>query len=132
MSLHKRLTPNIEHLNISVSNPDKTAQLLCNLFDWKIRWSGESMDDGYTVHVGSSDSYLALYSNKHMSPKQQYSHNAVNNLNHIGVVVDDLISYETKARSLVLKPNNHRDYGHCNSFYVVDESDLEIEIICYV
>ena len=52
----------LEHANISVSNPDLSAQRLCDLFDWKVRWSGPSMDEGYTVHVGGENSYVAFFS----------------------------------------------------------------------
>ena len=41
----------IEHVNLSASDPDKLAEQLCQLFNWQVRWSGASMDDGYTVHV---------------------------------------------------------------------------------
>ena len=28
-----------EHVNLTVNNPDKTAEVLCQLFNWHIRWS---------------------------------------------------------------------------------------------
>ena len=54
----------LEHVNITVSDPDRTASLLGTLFDWKVRWSGPAKDGGYTVHVGSDDDYLAIYTSK--------------------------------------------------------------------
>ena len=52
----------VEHVNVTVSDPDKTAKQLCDIFGWHIRWQGDAMDNGRTVHVGSEDSYLTLYS----------------------------------------------------------------------
>lgn len=121
----------LEHTNISVSNPDKTAQLLCDLFSWKIRWAGPSMNDGHTVHVGTEESYLALYTNPKIQSGEQSDPASQNHLNHIGVVVTDLKSMEQRAITLGLMPNNFRDYRLCKSFYVVEESGLEIEIISY-
>lgn len=131
MSIKKTVTANLEHANISVANPDKTAQLLCDLFNWEVRWSGPSMDDGYTVHVGSKQSYLALYRGKTMQGSAQRGHTSLNNLNHIGVIVDNLKTYEEKALELGLTPESFKDYGVNKSFYVSDEFGLEIEILSY-
>lgn len=51
----------LEHANLTVRNPDATAKLLVELFDWRIRWQGEAIHGGHTVHVGGEASYLALY-----------------------------------------------------------------------
>lgn len=121
----------LEHVNISVKKPDETAKLLCQLFNWKIRWSGNAMDSGYTVHVGNNQSYLALYTNPKIKDNDQRDHAQANNLNHIGIVVEDLDAYKAKATELGLIPNSFRDYKYCNSFYVEDKYGLELEIISY-
>ncbi len=51
---------NLEHVNVTVSDPAKTADMLCDLFDWHIRWSGDSINGGRTIHVGTKGSYVAL------------------------------------------------------------------------
>ena len=63
----------LEHANITVSDPLKTAKRLCDLFGWHIRWQGDAIHGGMTVHVGSDDSYLALYHARqaHRSHDQQ-------------------------------------------------------------
>ncbi|WP_349682236.1 VOC family protein, partial [Hyphomonas sp. UBA5107] len=48
-----------EHVNVTVSDPKKTASMLTQLFGWKVRWEGPSKYDGYTVHVGTDEDYLA-------------------------------------------------------------------------
>lgn len=90
------------------------------------------MDDGHSVHVGSKESYLALYTNSKMIANQQQNHATENNLNHVAVVVDDLEPYRQKSIKLGLTPFNFSDYGDCKSFYVIDQFGLEIEIVCYV
>ncbi|MEZ5340556.1 MAG: hypothetical protein R2706_03655 [Acidimicrobiales bacterium] len=60
----KKSTAVLEHANVTVSDPDKTASLLCDLFGWEVRWTGPSLAGGYTVHVGepgNGQSYLAVY-----------------------------------------------------------------------
>ncbi|MEL6642012.1 MAG: hypothetical protein AAFP98_12005 [Pseudomonadota bacterium] len=80
----------LEHLNVTVDDPHEMARLLGDLFNWKIRWEGASMDgQGYTVHVGSETTYLALYSGTDGKPAtpEGTSYNRLAGLNHIGVVV---------------------------------------------
>jgi hypothetical protein len=36
----------IEHLNMNVINPERTANLLGRLFGWRIRWQGPSAMGG--------------------------------------------------------------------------------------
>ena len=43
----------LEHVNYSTPDPIKTAQLLVELFDCKIRWQGIAMETGFSVHVGN-------------------------------------------------------------------------------
>ena len=56
----------LEHANFSVSDPQRTADMLCAIFDWRIRWSGASIHGGHTIHVGEDDSYLAIYAQAEM------------------------------------------------------------------
>ena len=41
----------LEHVNYSTPDPIKTAQLLVELFDWKIRLQGIALETGFSVHV---------------------------------------------------------------------------------
>lgn len=124
----------LEHLNVTVSDPQKMAGLLGDLFGWKIRWEGASMDgQGYTVHVGSDDTYLALYANNGGAPKTPdgKSYNRIAGLNHIGVIVDDLDQQEEVVKSLGLTPTSHGDYEPGRRFYFDTPYGVEIEVISY-
>ena len=122
----------IEHANITVSDPDATAAVLCQIFDWKIRWSGSAMDGGYSVHVGGQNSYLAIYTNNNTQRSEKNNHNTVLNLNHIGIVVDDLVKIEAKVSAAGFKPKSHQQYlENASSFYFYTLDELEIEVICY-
>ena len=41
----------LEHVNITVSDPQRAAALMDQLFGWKIRWEGASINGGYSIHV---------------------------------------------------------------------------------
>ena len=46
----------LEHANLTVKDPDAAAALLQRLFNWNIRWSGPSLDHGYTCLLYTSPS----------------------------------------------------------------------------
>jgi len=121
----------VEHVNITVSSPLKTAEMLMSLFDWKIRWQGDSLDDGYTVHVGSESSYLALYANPEPKPTTEDTYAHCVGFNHVGIVVDDLAAIERKVINAGFKPYSHGDYEPGKRFYFEDADGLEIEVISY-
>ena len=78
----------LEHANVTVKDPDASAALLCRLFDWKVRWQGDAMDIGRTVHVGGTQSYIALYTQPDAMPGDVNSYASLGQMNHLGIVVD--------------------------------------------
>lgn len=127
------MSARLEHLNITVSNPDRTAEILCQLFDWTIRWQGGSIHGGRTVHVGNADSYLAIY---HKPGEQVPSpgtgtYAMTGGLNHVGVVVDDLDAVEARVRAAGYQPHSHADYEPGRRFYFNGEDNIEYEVVNY-
>lgn len=117
----------IEHVNITVSDPDRSAKLLTELCGWHERWRGPSMLGGSTIHLGSDSAYIALYTNDDAAGG--YAKGAP--LNHIGLQVDDLATAERVVRAAGLEPFNHSDYDPCSSFYFFDWDGIEFEIVYY-
>ena len=120
----------LEHTNLTVKDPDELAALFCRLFDWKIRWRGDALDNGTTVHVGSDESYLALYTHHDVTDTRSRNHLKINNLNHLGIVVSDLDEVELKVQEEGFEPFNHANYEPGRRFYFMIDK-LEIEIIDY-
>jgi hypothetical protein len=117
----------LEHVNVTVTNPDETAQMLCDLFDWKVRWRGRSMLGGTTVHVGTDDAYLAVFAWD--DPKDNPGTNG--RLNHVGVVVDDLDATEQRVIDAGFRPHTHGDYEPGRRFYFDDVDNIEYEVVSY-
>lgn len=121
----------LEHANVTVSDPDAVAALMCALFGWQVRWSGDGMDGaGHTVHVGTEDSYLALYS-EGGSTAAGNTYRTPGGLNHIGVVVDDLAAAEERVVAAGYTPGPHHDYAPGRRFYFRGPDDIEIEVVAY-
>ena len=120
----------LEHVNITVEDPGKTADCLCMLFDWHIRWRGEAIHGGETIHVGADDNYIAVYS-KGDNGEAPDSYSTVGGLNHIGVVVDDLEDAEKRVMKAGYMPHSHADYEPGRRFYFHDENGMEYEVVSY-
>ena len=121
----------LEHVNITVRDADKTAKKLCNLFDWKIRWQGDAIYGGRTVHVGGTDSYIAVYTPAVDMDVPANSYQTRAALNHIAVVVDDLDAVEKRVKKAGYDCYNHADYEPGRRFYYRDEDEVEYEIVSY-
>lgn len=122
----------LEHTNYSVSDPQRTAQMLIDVFGWHIRWTGASKSDGESIHVGTEGRYLALYREPgRMAPLSQRTYETVGGLNHIGVVVDDYEATEARVRAAGLTPGEHYDYEPGRRFYFYDHDGIEYEVVSY-
>ncbi len=121
----------LEHVNLTVRDPLGTASLLVDLFGWHIRWQGEAIHKGFTVHVGGENTYVALYTHENQSVNTTDSYYRRLGLNHLGIVVDDLDATEKKIADAGFAPHLHADYEPGRRFYFEDEDGLEIEVISY-
>jgi len=124
----------LEHVNVTVADPKATAARWSALFDWHIRWEGKALNGGYTVHVGTEQDYMALYTGPggaglQTEPDNSYLMRA--GLNHIGIVVDDLDAMEAKIKAAGYETHSHADYEPGRRFYFIEEDGIEFEIISY-
>ncbi|MDU8944553.1 VOC family protein [Ovoidimarina sediminis] len=121
----------LEHVNITVSDPAATARWMERVFGWHVRWEGPAISDGYTVHVGDADRYVALYSPG--APKaavgSSYAH--VGGFNHLAIVVDDLDATERLVEAEGFAPRSHADYEPGRRFYFNDRDGIEVEVVSY-
>lgn len=121
----------LEHVNVTVSDPDKTAEMLCDLFNWEIRWSGDSINGGKTIHVGSEGSYVALYSPKSTANDTSSSYENLGGLNHIAVVLKDLDDVEKRVKAAGFTTGNHGSYEPGRRFYFHDHDNIQYEVVSY-
>ena len=123
-------SPRIEHVNITVTDPDRTARLMERIFGWQVRWHGPARDGGRTVHVGSEQAYLALYTGREVSySAEDFAKGRP--LNHVGVEVDDLDRVEARVIESGLTPFSHGDYEPGRRFYFLDPDGIEFEVVSY-
>ena len=120
----------IEHANLSVTQPDRSADLFKSLLGWEERWRGKSQMGGETIHVGqpgNGATYMALYTSDHVTG--EYSKGEP--LNHVGLLVDDLDAAEEVVLAAGLKTFSHDDYEPGRRFYFFDWDGIEFEVVSY-
>lgn len=121
----------LEHINLTVSDPKATAKMLCDLFDWDVRWEGDAMDSGYTVHVGGGDTYLAVYTAGQPVRDDPTRRHRRTGLNHIGIQVGDIRACEARVIGAGYTPFNHASYSPGRRFYFLDQDNIEFEVVSY-
>jgi catechol 2,3-dioxygenase-like lactoylglutathione lyase family enzyme len=118
----------LEHVNISVSDGDRTAAFLAALTGWHERWRGPATNDGRTIHLGHDFDYIALY-----TPSEPIAGRFDKGLplQHIGLVVKDLDAAEAIVIEHGYQPFSHADYAPGRRFYFFDHDGIEFEMISY-
>ena len=121
----------LEHVNVTSPNPQKTANWMQKVFDWSMQWEGDTQDNGYSIHIGDTDSYIAIYKPGLKIAPYQRSYAVSGHVNHVGIVVEDLDEIEQRVRSVGFEPHMHADYEPGRRFYFYDDTGLEIEVVSY-
>ena len=117
----------IEHVNLLVSDIERSSELFEKLLGWRRRWQGAAMNGGETIHVGEEVTYLALYSDH----KDHAGQTQGRPLNHVGLMVDDLDAAEAVVIGHGLEPFHHGDYHPGRRFYFLDWDGIEFEVVSY-
>lgn len=124
----------IEHANLTVTRPERSAELFEQLLGWQIRWKGASQMGGETIHVGApatGATYIALYTNDEVRADGARRYSKGQPLNHVGLLVDDLAEAEKVVIAAGLTPFGHDDYEPGERFYFFDWDGIEFEVVSY-
>ena len=78
----------IEHVNLTVTDLDRSIAFYSDLLDLHVRWKGPIDDSRLGAHVGYDSFYLALVQ---ATEDGEVDHHYLRpGVNHFGFVVDDL------------------------------------------
>lgn len=118
----------LEHVNISVSDAERSAAFFTKLCGWHERWRGPAIDGGFSIHLGTEDQYIVFY-----TPPGGVSTGFSKGmpLQHVGIEVDDLAAAEQIVIAAGLEPFNHADYEPGRRFYFYDWDGIEFEVVSY-
>lgn len=117
----------LEHVNVTTSSAHETAQLLVDVFGWRIRWEGEGKLGGRSIHVGTDGPYVVRYT----PPEDLKQAAGEAQPNHVGVCVRDVAATEKMIRAAGYQPYAHADYFPGRRFYFRDKGGVEFEVVSY-
>lgn len=124
----------IEHLNITVPNIDEAIKFIQIVApDFKVRKDVKSLTSYRWAHIGNDDCYFALQE-PHLGSEPESLRKSYKNygVNHIAIVVDDLLKVESDLvkfgykRSIDTPIEKHR-----KRLYFFDDFGFEWELVEY-
>lgn len=121
----------LEHVNLTVTDPRRTAGLLERVFDWHTRWNGTAMLGGDAVHVGTDETYIALSTGPDVADEPNAHGYDRPGMAHIGILVDDLDHVEERVTAEGIKPFNHNETAPGRRFYFFDHDAICYEVASY-
>ncbi len=118
----------IEHVNLTVSDLDRSIALFEKLCGWKVRIRDQHGVRGEFAHVGADDTYLALWADGGDYSGQQKG----KPMNHVGIEVSDLDEAERVVLDAGLETFSHGKYEPGpRTFYFFDWDGIEFEVVSY-
>ena len=119
----------LEHVNLTVTDLDRSITFYRDLLDLEVRWKGPIDGERLGAHVGDDRCYLALF--------QAVTDGAVDldysrpGVNHFGFVVDDLAEACRRLDHLGASVHREADYDPGRRVYFLDPDGHEVELVEY-
>ncbi len=119
----------LEHVNLTVSDLDRSIASYCDLLDFHVRWKGAIDVDRLGAHVGNDEVYLALF--QATGPGDVEHDYLKPGVNHFGFVVDDLEAKRARLGELGGSVHLEADYEPGHRIYFFDPDGHEVELVEY-
>lgn len=117
----------IEHVNLTVSDLDRSVDFYCQLLDLRLRWAGQIDVHQRGAHVGDDRNYLALF--EATVPDRVVSDSTRSGYNHVGWVVDDLDEARRRLERLGISAHHEAEYEPGRRLYFYDPDGHEVELV---
>ncbi len=119
----------LEHVNITVSDLDRSIDFYSRLLGLTVRWKGETSSGSRAAHVGDDHCYLALF--EATAPGRPVDDYSSPGINHFGFVVDDLDAARKRVTELGAEVHAEMDYDPGRRVYLFDPDGIEVELVEY-
>jgi catechol 2,3-dioxygenase-like lactoylglutathione lyase family enzyme len=117
----------LEHVNLTVSDLDRSIAFYCDLLDLHVRWKGSIGGDLLGAHVGDDHQYLALF--QAAADGTWVEDYARTGFNHVGFLVDDLDAARERVEQLGATVHHEADYEPGRRLYLRDPDGHELELV---
>ncbi len=114
----------IDHINMSVEDLNKTISWYETIFDFKIVETGKSNNTNYAI-IRNQNSMLCLYE---IPQKKHPMENRSHKIYHFGFRIESTDDWLQKIKDFSISINSQWDYPHSKSWYINDPTGHEIEV----
>ncbi|GJM22668.1 MAG: hypothetical protein DHS20C15_25830 [Planctomycetota bacterium] len=119
-----------EHLNLSVSDIERSITFYRALLGGELRWRGLTKDGRPAAHVGGADSYLAMFEAV-AQPTRRDDDSLRVGFNHFGFQVADLDAAARRVAELGVRPHHESHDAPGRRLYLRDPDGFEVELVEY-
>ncbi|GAA3632207.1 VOC family protein [Flavivirga jejuensis] len=122
----------IEHINMTVSNLEKSYDFYHQLFGFKKTWEGTAFAEIGQVrccHLGIGEIYLSFFEAEEQGNYQP--NYGINGINHFAFEVESLIPFREKLKELNVNIHIDENYEPGERIYFYDPNGVEIELVEY-
>ncbi len=128
------MTERLEHANLCVRDVDGMIRFLQTAFpDFRIRFDGPGERSERWVHVGTDETYIALYQSTAQPERRWAPYKGLPGVNHLAYVVDDVDALRERLLSAGYEdstvPNKH---PYRKRVYFFDAEGNDWEFIQYL
>ena len=121
----------LEHVNVTVSDVERSAEFYCELLGVRVRWRGKNTSGADAVHVGDDQSYVAFFQGDGDGNGRTPPDYTSVGLNHFGFVVNSLDDAKRTLANFGLTPHAEQDYEPGRRIYFFDHDGVEVELVEY-
>lgn len=121
----------LEHVNLTVSDLERSIDFYCRLFDFHVRWRSEPGANWPGAHIGNDRFYLSLFQRMGDEPPRDGDHEKSVGVNHFGFVVDDLDAMKRRLENLGTPAYSEADYEPGRRVYFHDPDGFDVELVSY-
>ncbi len=127
------MTVRLEHANLCVSDVEAMVQFLQTAFpEFRVRGDGTGADGSRWLHIGTDETYIALFEAKADAPRSRQPYAGEPGVNHLGYEVGDVDALHTRLKKGGYRestvPNAH---PHRKRVYFYDPEGNDWEFVQY-
>jgi catechol 2,3-dioxygenase-like lactoylglutathione lyase family enzyme len=124
---------NIDHLNLTVRDLEESVTWYGNLFGFEVVERGVRPDDVPWAIVRVNDTMLCLYERPEMKASYDWQDKSISRhrINHFAFRIEDPAAWRKliEYHKIPLKYGGEDRFPHSTSWYILDPSGHEIEVV---